>query len=35
MYPLEDIPEYAKYNIAIRNIDKTIERIASICNILN
>ncbi|AYV75748.1 MAG: hypothetical protein Terrestrivirus3_17 [Terrestrivirus sp.] len=31
--PLEEIPEYAKYNIAIRNIDKTIEKIASICSI--
>lgn len=31
--PLEDIPEYVKYNVTIRNIDKIIERIASICNI--
>lgn len=31
--PLEDIPEYEKYKLTIRNLDKIIERIASICNI--
>lgn len=31
--PLEDIPEYQKYITAIRNIDKLIEKIASIVNI--
>jgi len=31
--PLEDIPEYEKYIIAIRNIDKLIERVATISNI--
>jgi hypothetical protein len=31
--PLEDIPEYEKYTAAIRNIDKLIEKIASIANI--
>ena len=31
--PLEEIPEYTKYNIAIRNIDKILEKIATICNI--
>lgn len=31
--PLEDIPEYEKYITAIRNIDKLIEKIASISNI--
>ncbi|AYV84838.1 MAG: hypothetical protein Hyperionvirus43_1, partial [Hyperionvirus sp.] len=30
---LEDIPEYEKYTAAIRNIDKLIEKIASIANI--
>lgn len=30
---LEDIPEYAKYNIAIRHIDKILEKIATICGI--
>ena len=30
--PLEDIPEYEKYRAAIRNIEKIIERIASIVN---
>ena len=31
--PLEDIPEYEKYKQSIRNIDKIIERIASIINL--
>lgn len=31
--PLEDIAEYEKYKIAIRNIDKLIEKIAIISNI--
>jgi len=31
--PLEDIPEYEKYNIVIRNLEKIIEKIASIANI--
>lgn len=31
--PLEDIPEYEKYIAAIRNIDKLIEKIASVANI--
>lgn len=31
--PLEDIPEYEKYKITIRNIDKLIEKIASTSNI--
>lgn len=31
--PLEDIPEYEKYKASIRNIEKIIERIASILNI--
>ena len=30
--PLEDIPEYEKYIIAIRNIDKLVEKVASIAN---
>jgi hypothetical protein len=30
---LEDIPEYKKYNIAIRNIDRLIDKIATIVNI--
>jgi len=33
--PLEDIPEYAKFKIAIRNMDKLIEKIANISNIPN
>ncbi len=31
--PLEDIPEYEKYRASIRNIEKDIDRIASIANI--
>lgn len=31
--PLEDIPEYEKYKITIRNIEKIIDRIASICGL--
>jgi hypothetical protein len=31
--PIEDIPEYEKYKSAIRNIEKDIDRIASISNI--
>jgi hypothetical protein len=31
--PLEDIPEYEKYKLSIRNIDKIIERLSSVCNI--
>lgn len=31
--PLEDIPEYEKYKITIRNIDKLVEKIANISNI--
>ena len=31
--PLEDIPEYAKYKPTIRNVDKIVERLASIANI--
>ena len=31
--PLEDIPEYEKYKPSIRNIDKLIEKIASITNL--
>lgn len=31
--PLEDIPEYEKFKVSIRNIDKLIEKIASISNI--
>jgi len=31
--PLEDLPNYEKYKIAIRNLDKIIEKIAIICNI--
>jgi hypothetical protein len=31
--PLEDIPEYEKYKQSIRNIDKIIEKIASIINL--
>jgi hypothetical protein len=31
--PLEDIPEYEKYRTSIKNIDKIIEKIASISNI--
>lgn len=31
--PLEDIPEYSKYDMVISSIDKMIERIASISNI--
>lgn len=31
--PLEDIPEYEKYKISVRNIDKIIEKIAFISNI--
>jgi hypothetical protein len=30
---LEDIPEYAKYSNTIRNVDKIVERIATIANI--
>lgn len=30
---LEDIPEYEKYKVSVRNIDKLIEKIASISNI--
>ena len=30
---LEDIPEYEKFRVSIRNIDKLIEKIASIANI--
>ncbi len=31
--PLEDLPEYEKYRVAIRSLDKLIEKIAIICNI--
>jgi hypothetical protein len=31
--PLEDIPEYEKYKITIRNIDKLVEKIANVSNI--
>lgn len=31
--PLEDIPEYEKFKISIRNIDKMIEKVATISNI--
>lgn len=31
--PLEDIPEYEKYKITIRNIDKFVEKIANVSNI--
>lgn len=31
--PLEDIAEYKKFNVAIRHIDKMIEKIANICNL--
>ncbi|AYV82382.1 MAG: hypothetical protein Homavirus41_1, partial [Homavirus sp.] len=31
--PIEDIPEYEKYKPSIRNIDKIIERLASISNL--
>lgn len=31
--PLEEVPEYRKYNIVIRNIDKIIEKIANITGI--
>lgn len=31
--PLEDIPEYEKFKVSIRNIDKLIEKIASVSNI--
>lgn len=31
--PLEDIPEYEKFRISIRNMDKMIEKIATISNI--
>jgi len=31
--PLEDIPEYEKYKIVIRNIEKTIEKIGNVSNI--
>ena len=31
--PIEDIPEYEKYKSSIRNIEKDIDRIASIANI--
>jgi len=31
--PLEDIPEYEKFKISIRNIDKLIEKIAMLVNI--
>lgn len=32
--PLEDIPQYEKYRLTIRNIDKLIEKMASITSIL-
>ena len=31
--PLEELPEYEKYKIAIRSLDKVIEKISVICNI--
>lgn len=31
--PIEDIPEYEKYKSSIRNIEKDVERIASVANI--
>lgn len=31
--PLEDIPEYEKFKVSIRNIDKLIEKIASVSNV--
>ncbi|CAH6421755.1 Hypothetical protein KVN_LOCUS441 [uncultured virus] len=31
--PLEDVPEYEKYKMTIRNLDKIVERIATISNI--
>lgn len=31
--PIEDIPEYEKYNSIIRNIEKMVEKIATIANI--
>lgn len=31
--PLEDIPEYEKFKVSIRNIDKLIEKVASVSNI--
>jgi len=31
--PLEDMPEYEKYKITIRNIDKLVEKIANVSNI--
>jgi hypothetical protein len=31
--PLEEIPEYEKYKITIRNLEKIIDRIASIANV--
>jgi hypothetical protein len=33
--PLEDIPEYEKYKLSIRNLDKIIEKIGSTSNIPN
>jgi hypothetical protein len=31
--PLEDIPEYEKYKITIRNLDKLVEKIATVSNV--
>jgi len=33
--PLEDMIEYEKYKVAIRNLDKYVEKVAMVANILN